>query len=147
MATVELTSSLRKVKLDRSKIRKDCNKALSLLGLGRVELGVHLVGDRRIRTLNRVHRRVDRVTDVISFPLYGSPDEFPKTGPVLLGDIFVNPLVARQRALAGGVTTREELLALIIHGLLHLAGYDHEVGPHRRRKMLRMEEKLLRELI
>ena len=84
------------------------------------EVELILCNDAAIRTLNREHRGIDRPTDVLSFPLESS---FPETP---LGSIVVS--MDRVRALAEqlGHSENEELALLLIHGMLHLLGYDHE---------------------
>ena len=73
--------------------------------------------DERIRGLNREFRGKDRPTDVLSFP--GGDGEH-------LGDIAISAPMARRQALAGGRSAAEETRTLLIHGFLHLLGYDHE---------------------
>lgn len=96
-----------------------------------------------MRSLNLEFRGVDRGTDVLSFPMYGSPGEFPSSGPFLLGDIVIDPSLASERASALDVTLDEELRRLLVHGLLHLLGFDHEKSPYRRKKMREKEDELL----
>lgn len=114
-----------------------------MLGLKGAELGLTLAGPARVRSLNRKHRGVDRTTDVLSFPLYDSPKDFPRRGPVLLGDIVINPQLVERRAREYGVPFRDELRRLMVHGLLHLLGHDHEGSAYGRRKMERAERELL----
>lgn len=81
------------------------------------EVSILFCGDRRMRSLNRAYRGLDRSTDVLAFP---------GEHPGLLGDIVVSvPFAARQATRRGEVTARE-LDRLLLHGLLHLLGYDHE---------------------
>ena len=86
----------------------------------RGELAVALVSDRRMRTLNRTFRGVDRVTDVLSFPVEA------QDGSGALGDIVIATEVAARQAAAAGHALGTELRVLALHGLLHLLGYDHE---------------------
>jgi probable rRNA maturation factor len=103
-------------------------------------LSVTFLGPARMRALNRAHLRHDRPTDVISFALPG-PDGR------LVGDIYVCPSVARAQAREAGVPPREELVRLIVHGALHLLGYDHPEGAGRfRSAMWRRQERLVRRL-
>jgi probable rRNA maturation factor len=89
------------------------------------EISLVLADDAFIRVLNRDHRGKDRATDVLSFPLIedGAPD--PET-PVLLGDVVVAYETAARDAETAGVRLADHLAHLIIHGVLHLAGHDHE---------------------
>jgi probable rRNA maturation factor len=106
----------------------------------RGRLSVALVSDARSRALNRRYRRVDRATDVLSFPSGSSSPRPPASGP-FLGDIVIARGVARRQALEAGHAELAELKTLALHGLLHLLGYDHERDHGR---MWRAEERLRR---
>lgn len=118
-------------------------KALRLLGLQRAELSILFTGPQGMRALNRKYRGVDSTTDVISFPLYSSPAEFPADGEFLLGDIAIDPSRARLQAVEHGLRLGQELRWLMVHGLLHLLGYEHEKGSYKKRKMREKEIELL----
>ena len=105
-------------------------------------LSVTFVGRRRIRTLNRAWLGHDRVTDVIAFNLQGAPAHSrtaarsgppvrPSARPPVVGDIYICPEVAAASARRHGVSRREELRRLVIHGVLHVLGYDHPRGADR----------------
>lgn len=96
-----------------------------------------------MRGLNIRWRGVDRSTDVLSFPLYSSAREFPPEGDFPLGDIVIDPSVARRQAEERGIALEEELRRLVVHGLLHLLGYDHEKDAAGARRMRRRERELL----
>jgi probable rRNA maturation factor len=100
-----------------------------------------------MRRLNARYRGVDRSTDVLSFPLSGDGPavekyESPDT-PVPLGDIVICVPKALAQAEQYGMTFREEAQRLLVHGLLHLVGYDHELGDYQKRKMEKKERELL----
>jgi probable rRNA maturation factor len=101
-------------------------------GRARGAVTVALVPDERIAALNRRYRRVDRATDVLSFP---------SDAPGDLGDIVIAAGVARRQAREAGHALRTELRVLALHGLLHLLGYDHEQDGGR---MARTEARLRR---
>jgi rRNA maturation RNase YbeY len=108
------------------------------------ELAVTLVGPARMRSLNRRWRKTDRPTDVLAFPL-----QQPKIAgytAVSLGDLFVCPAVVRAKAEAGGTPERAQFTWTLVHGLLHLAGYDHERGPRAAARMAALERRLLNTL-
>ncbi|MSO57182.1 MAG: rRNA maturation RNase YbeY [Acidobacteria bacterium] len=105
----------------------------------RGQVSVALLSDRRVRALNRQYRRVDRETDVLSFP---GPGLQPPALPSQLGDIVIALGVARRQARAAGHSDLTELRLLALHGLLHLLGYDHERDNGR---MLRVERRLRRQ--
>ncbi len=123
-----------------------------------------LVNDNKIKSLNRDYRGKDKSTDVLSFPLYNSTDEFPeqnKDNPtLLLGDIVINPYSImrdypenkknRDIGKIGIPLTdlqKQHLIRLLAHGLLHLIGYDHEKSPSEAGRMKRKEESMVRSLI
>lgn len=83
------------------------------------ELTISFIKDTRMRELNREYRNIDKTTDVLSFPQDG-PE------PYLLGDIVISVETAERHALRYGVTRDQEIIKLIVHGALHLLGYDHK---------------------
>ncbi|GMV89154.1 MAG: hypothetical protein AMXMBFR81_20850 [Chthonomonas sp.] len=87
--------------------------------------------DPGIRTLNREHRAIDRPTDVLSFPSTG-----PTRGQV--GDLALSLETARRQANARGVAVERELASLIVHGALHLVGFDDETDEERERMLAEM---------
>ena len=104
-------------------LRRVVERALDRLGVERCEVHVLVTGDARIRELNRTWRDLDRATDVLSFP---DGDELP-SGRVLLGEVVLSLDTARRQAAEEGHDEVRELQELLLHGTLHLLGYDHEV--------------------
>ncbi len=102
-------------------------------------VNVALVSSGRIRALNREFRRKDRVTDVLSFPPAPNPGSAARSD--FLGDIAVARPVAKRQARSAGHDELTELKILVLHGLLHLLGYDHERDHG---LMLRTERRLRR---
>lgn len=111
-------------------------KLLRGLDLPDAELSVLFIGDQAMRTLNRKYRGKATTTDVLSFSL--REGKYAHIQPEMLGDIVISLPVAERQARAAGHSTASELERLLIHGLLHLLGYDHERS---RREALRMERK------
>ncbi|MFO1462486.1 MAG: rRNA maturation RNase YbeY [bacterium] len=105
------------------------------------DIELSLVGEGRIRTLNRKYRRKDRVTDVLSFPL--EPARPPRGRPWHLGEIVVALPVARRQARRAGRSLAQQVLRLAVHGLLHLQGHDHETGETQRRRFEALEARYL----
>lgn len=103
-------------------------------------LSLSLVNDAQIRKLNRIHRGKDRPTDVLSFPL-AAPDARPGEGERLLGDVVISVDTARRQAAEYDATLEAELNRLLIHGVLHVMGHDHEEPGERER--MRAEERRL----
>ena len=95
-----------------------------------------------MRTLNRAWRNKDRATDVLSFPL--REGRFLHIQPHLLGDIVISVPIAARQANEAGHSLTVELERLLVHGLVHLLGYDHEQGLKKARRMERKERQLLK---
>ncbi len=114
------------------------------LGLGpRAHLSVILTSDRAVQALNRDFRNKDKATDVLSFAF--QEGKFPTPG--LLGDVVISWDTTQRQARELKVTNGEELLRLLIHGLLHLCGFDHEkVSRREARRMRKREAELYGEL-
>ncbi len=123
---------------------KKLGSLLAGIGLPEAELSVLFVGDRAMRTLNRRYRGKDRATDVLSFSL--REGKFSRIQPDLLGDIVIAVPTAARQAAAAGYPLRREIESLLIHGLLHLLGYDHERGSREAARMKRRERQLLKRL-
>ena len=105
------------------------------------DVALALVGDRKMRTLNRRYRGVDRATDVLSFPtaVEEAGRAQGRAKDHQLGDIVIARGVARRQARAAGHRLGVELRRLALHGLLHLLGYDHERDTG---QMARVERRL-----
>jgi probable rRNA maturation factor len=111
------------------------------------ELTVVVAGDECVRELNRAFRRLDSTTDVLSFPSGEGPAFVtPERFPPYLGDVVVSYPVAVAQAAEQGHLVMAELALLIVHGCLHLVGYDHATEEERERMWSRQEE-ILRSLI
>ena len=122
---------------------KTARAILSSLTLAGAELSILLTGDREIRDLNLRYRGKDKPTDVLSFP---QDDEEPLQGsPRVLGDVVISVETAERQAGEKGHAFGRELTILLIHGVLHLIGYDHERGRKDGAVMRAMEKRLLRE--
>ena len=106
------------------------------------ELGVFLVAEAEMVRINREHLRHEGPTDVITLDYGGQAGVAPRPGP-LLGDIFICPVVAEAFAREHGTNWSEELARYLIHGVLHLRGYDDRDAT-RRKRMKREEERLAR---
>jgi probable rRNA maturation factor len=115
---------------------------------GKYEVTLTIVPDDRIRALNREHRGVDEVTDVLSFPLVdqdGAAFVLPPSEPTHLGDVVVALEQARRQAALYEHSFERELAYLTVHGILHLLGYDHE-DEGDKGQMRSREEEILAEL-
>ena len=92
------------------------------------EMGIVIAGQQQVQQLNRDYRNIDRPTDVLSFPMQeGDDPDFasPPDGISHLGDVIISCPQAEKQAKEHGHTLKKEMATLIIHGVLHLLGYDH----------------------
>jgi probable rRNA maturation factor len=155
----------RGIRVPMRKLKKFTGEARRLLRLTEGSFAVCLVSDAEIARWNKAYRGKNRATDVLSFPAHDevmSNGRSRKTGrrtqrarrgrspsateEKYLGDIAIAPTVARRNALRFGRTFDQEMRILILHGMLHLMGYDHETDDgemdrkeHRLRRSLRLE--------
>jgi probable rRNA maturation factor len=120
------------------------------IGLGAECVAVRLIGDPEMARLNETYRQKKGPTDVLSFPAAAESakpgtlmQQVRRTRGEFLGDIAISPKVARRNAKSLGRQLPEELKVLILHGVLHLLGYDHETD---RGEMERIEMRLRRKL-
>ncbi len=142
-----------KISLDKGWIRNIVLEALKTEGIvGPVEMGVAIIDDDRMQELNRTYRNVDEPTDVLSFhmpPYMEQKSELtfiiPPDKARHLGDVLVSYPRAMQQAQEQGCELEQELALLIIHGVLHLLGYDHEL-PREGRRMKAREKTILSKL-
>jgi len=121
-------------------VARDARHALALLGESGVELSIALVDDAAIRELNRNYRGKDRPTDVLSFSQREGEAAIDRQ---LLGDVVISVETARRQAERRGSTTEEELRELLVHGILHLLGYEHERSRSEARRMFRKTREVL----
>ena len=122
-------------------LSKIAHRALEVLGLSKVELSIALVSDAQIKRLNKLYRNKDKPTDVLSFPIGEKVEDW-----LILGDIVISVDTAKRQAKELGHSLEEELKRLLVHGLVHLLGYDHELGGEEEKKFFELEEFVLREL-
>lgn len=131
---IEVVNRQRRVKVDTEVWSTFAAKALEAIGKRDAPATIAFVSDQAIRKLNQQFRGLDKATDVLSFPA-GEPDN--------LGDVAVSVDTALKQARENGLTFDNEIAQLILHGLLHLCGYDHETDDG---EMNRLELKLRRKL-
>jgi probable rRNA maturation factor len=115
------------------------------LGCEEHEVSIVIVDDEEITRLNRQYFHRTRPTNVISFPM--TAGECGAINPQILGDVVISAETAKRQAAAVGGETGEEVLFLMIHGILHLVGFDHEGSPGARRKMEARERELFSSLV
>jgi probable rRNA maturation factor len=137
---VKILNNQKRVRLVLPRFEKFSNRSLRQLNLNSRSVAIAFVTDTEIARLNKTYRRKNEATDVLSFPAQPAKRPNKKT---FLGDIAIAPAVARRYAKKHGRTLENEICILILHGILHLLGYDHETD---RGQMDRIEHKLRRKL-
>jgi probable rRNA maturation factor len=136
-------NDVRRSGVDGRALLATAERLLAEVGEADAGLSLSLVNDSAIRALNREYRGRDAATDVLSFPLDETPNgEVPET---LLGDVVISVETARRQAADYDASLQREIYRLLIHGLLHLKGHDHEQLAQRR--SMRREERRLAEAI
>lgn len=139
--TILIENRQKKITLNRRQIRSSLVRLLKRLGLEDRELSLLLVDNEEIREFNRFYLGRDYPTNVISFAM--SEGAFGNVNPQLLGDIIVSVETAMSEGEISGLSLKESLDFLMIHGLLHLLDYDHESGDAQEaRRMQDKEEEL-----
>lgn len=120
-------------------------KLLAAAGESSSSLSLTLVDDATVRRLNREHRGKDKSTDVLSFPLHHASDEPVSAGSPekLLGDVVISVETARRQAADYDASLQDEIYRLLIHGIAHVMGHDHELARERR-AMVAAERRLAR---
>jgi probable rRNA maturation factor len=107
-------------------VRTTAQAVLDALGFPDGELSILIVDDADISDLNETYLHRTGPTNVIAFPM--REGDFPQISPQMLGDVAISAETARREAGAAGIPFRERFVQLLVHGVLHLFGYDHE-GP------------------
>jgi len=118
-----------------------------ILSLGsNVKASIFFLPTVKMKKLNWENRRIADTTDVLSFPLYNKKPYKPDAeGAVVLGDIMIDPFFASKKAKENKMTEQEETIFLIVHGLLHLCGFDHDTNKKEIR-MNNMTERIIRNI-
>jgi probable rRNA maturation factor len=131
---IEVVNRQRGKKIDTEAWSTFAGKALQAIGNAESSATIAFVSDKNIRKLNQQFRNVDKATDVLSFPAKEETN---------LGDIAISVETAAAQAKENGLTFDTEIAQLILHGLLHLSGYDHETDNGEMNKLeLRLRKKL-----
>jgi probable rRNA maturation factor len=144
---VHMQSHVRRVTIDQARLDRLAREVLSDVGEESAELGILLVGDQRMRILNHRYRGKDRTTDVLAFAMRESfTPHASRRAPNMLGDVVISVHTAWRQAKEAGRSLDEELASLLVHGILHLCGYDHERSEKEARRMHRRERMILRSL-
>jgi len=136
---IEVVNRQRKVRVDPKRWQTFSEKALKTIRTDPQDATIAFVSDRQIQELNRRFRGIDKPTDVLSFPAEDSPQPSNNN----LGDIAISLERAVIQAEENDITLDDEIAQLILHGLLHLCGYDHETDSGQMNRLeLRLRQKL-----
>ena len=140
---VEIVNRQTRRKLSRLRLKKTAQKVLELLNQERAELSLGLVGNRGIQKLNARYRNRNEPTDVLAFPA----GKALLPGMQVLGDVVISVEKAEEQARKRRKTLGQEIESLLIHGILHLLGYDHERSEKDAKIMRRMEKKFIERFV
>jgi probable rRNA maturation factor len=114
------------------------------LGCNRHEISIVIMDDTEIQALNHSFRKIDAPTNVLSFPM--QEGEFSDITPGLLGDVVISAQTAAREAEQAGITLDQRMSQLLVHGILHLVGFDHEAGEEAARQMETKSLELLKQI-
>ena len=140
---IEVLNRQRLHAIDRQAVAKLAAAVLVRIGRADAELTITFIRDAAMQKLNREYRGKDKPTDVLSFAYHESDDGFAESD-AHLGDVVISVETAARYAVEFELTFDREIEHLIIHGTLHLAGYDHETDNG---EMNRLERKLRKEFL
>ncbi|MBF0377328.1 MAG: rRNA maturation RNase YbeY [Desulfamplus sp.] len=134
----------KRIKISKEQITQKIRLILKHLGYDKHEISVVITDNAHIRELNHLYRGVDTATNVLSFSMIEG--EFGSIGN-LLGDLVISAERAEEEAQASNITTDERMSQLLVHGILHLVGYDHDdyddINSNSHSNALEMEKKSL----
>ena len=139
----EIINRQRKIKIETAAFQIFIEKAIGMIGHARgKDLTVAFVSDRKIKQLNKTFRDKNKTTDILSFPDERGRDDFPGDDN-FLGDIIISAEQAARQAAENNLSVATEIKQLILHGILHLCGYDHETDAGAMNRLeLKLRDKL-----
>jgi probable rRNA maturation factor len=143
--SISIENRQKKFKIDRRRLRRSLKRLMRELRCEESELNLLLVDDDQIREFNRTYLKRNHSTNVISFSM--REGEFSDINPQLLGDIILSVETAYRDATAVGIDFMDELEFLVIHGLLHLLGYEHENTTAKESRQMKIRERELFSLL
>ncbi len=141
---ISIQNRQKRIRLDLRKVRTRTQRLLTELGLLDAELSLLLVDDAQIQDLNRRYLNRDKPTNVLAFPM--REGEFSTLHPHLLGDLVISVETAKRQSNRFGLDEMEMVTLLMIHGVLHLIGYEHEGTKKEARKMTLKQKELFRSI-
>ena len=138
---IQIENKQTKIKIQRRKISSTVLKLLKIMDCANKELSISFVDDNTIKQLNNHYLQRDHSTNVLSFSL--QEGEYGNVNPNILGDIVVSTETAQRDAAKGDLSLSEEIDFLIIHGLLHLLGFNHKNTTKAQTTKMQMKEREL----
>ncbi len=142
---IRIDNNQTKIKIDKRKIRRTTVLLLKHLNCADKEISLSFVDDQTIQELNKKYLHKDKPTNVLSFSL--QEGEFSNINPYILGDIVISVATAKEDASKSALSFEQEINFLILHGLLHLLGYNHENTTKEETKKMQKKEKELFRLL
>mgnify|MGYP003565357151 CR=1 FL=1 len=139
---VQIANRQSKHRISKKKIHQTASVILNALDCPEAELSILIVDDQKIAQLNHQYLNREGPTNVIAFSMRQGP--FSDIAPNLLGDVVISADTAQQEAKIAGISTQDRFDQLLIHGTLHLLGYDHENSAAEARKMEEKADELLK---
>ena len=136
---LQIRNNQKIIKIDKRRISGTVLKILKILDCADKEISLSFVDDENIKQLNKQYLGKDKATNVISFSL--REGEYSNINPQILGDIIISVETAQRDAIKENLTVTQELEFLIIHGILHLLGYNHENTTKKETNKMQQKEK------
>lgn len=147
MIKIEINQKTSK-KFNEGWLANIAKKVLKWLGVKNADISLAVVGDGEMKKLNRQYRGKNKTTDVLSFNYRSrkTPIEKILKNAEIFGEIVVSYPQAARQARECGHSVNDEVKMLLVHGILHLCGYDHEAGKVQAKKMFGLQEKIIEKL-
>ncbi|OQY52906.1 MAG: rRNA maturation RNase YbeY [Desulfobacteraceae bacterium 4572_89] len=137
-----LIDNQQKAKIPTLPLVKKTEQILNALGCNSHEISIVIIDDKGICQLNETHRGICKPTNVLAFPM--QEGEFSDISPGLLGDVVISIDTAEREAETAAISIDERMSQLLIHGILHLIGFDHETSDKDAETMEKKSLELLR---
>lgn len=144
MPLIQISVNQNQIEINPARVVKASEEILDALGYTDTELSILIVDDEEMHRLNLEYRQKDSTTDVLSFPMWEG--EFADISPELLGDVVISAPTAQLMSEQHRCPLSSILDLLLVHGILHLAGYDHEQSEEEARLMEEKTLELLKKL-
>lgn len=136
---IQIENRQAQVKIDRKIIRNTVLNIFQILDCSNNEISICLTDDKHIKQLNQQYLGRNKATNVLSFSL--QEGEYGNINPQAMGDVVISVETAQKDAIKGNLTVEQEIDFLLIHGILHLLGYNHENTSRKEAKKMRQKEK------